>query len=319
MRTASVHLCRQWIGPAGAATVVFTVVGGVGLIASQLLRAPALPSWAGLATVLGASLPVIGEWVLPLGTLAGLTLLLSRWRAEGEWTALQAAGLSGRHLVPAAVAGGLLLAVGTAALTHQGAPWGRATLFDTLVHQVVPLPGRATTVGDLTVLPAAVDNAGLIDLIVAGGEGEARWVAHAATGHLSEDRTLVLQDGAWLGRAGSLGFGRLVLPLPSVVARPPPSAWTDQALQGSSDAYHQALHHKRTTWPLAGVLLLLFAVPVTLVGRAWTVPLSVFGWWVVVRLADGLAATVGGLASAWLPLVLLAGVTMLTWQRWRER
>ena len=319
MRTASVHLCRQWIGPAGAATVVFSVVGGVGLIAVQLLRAPALPSWPGLAAVVGASLPVIGEWVLPLGVLAGLTLLLARWRAEGEWTALQASGLSGRHLLPAAVAGGVVLALGTSVLTHQGAPWGRATLFDTLVRQVVPLPGRATTVGDLTVLPAAADDAGLIDLIVTGGDAEGQWVAHAATGQLSQDRTLVLQDGQWLGRAGSLGFGRLVLPLPSVVARPPPSAWSDQVLSASPDAYHQALHQKRTTWPLAGGLLLLLAVPAALVGRSWTVPLSVFGWWVAVRLSDGLAGMLGGWLSAWLPLFLLSAVTVLAWQRWGER
>ncbi|GEM_PF-1942649 len=319
MRTASIHLCRQWIGPTCAAAAVFSVVGGVGLIAAQLLRAPALPGLQGLAVVIGASAPVLGEWVVPLGGLAGLALLLARWRAEGDWTALQAAGLSGRTLVPGILAGGLVLALATGALAHLGAPWGRATLVDTLVHQVVPLPGRATSIGDLTLLPGRVDDDGLGDLFLAWGDGEHGLVAHAASGQLGESGQLVLLDGQVLGPAGHLAFGRLALPLPTAFGRPPPSAWPDRALAESGEPYHLALRYKRTIWPLASLLLLLLAVPGVLSGRSWTVPLSVVGWWAAVRVCDGLAASLGGLGSAVLPLVLLAVSTGWCWSRWEGR
>jgi hypothetical protein len=169
------------------------------------------------------------------------------------------------------------------------------------------------------VLPAAVEEDGLLDLIVAWGQGDDAWVAHAAAGQLGQDRTLFLQDGALLGAQGGLTFDSLALPLPAMTARPPPSAWPDRQLADSPEPYHQALRHKRTTWPLAGALLLLLAVPCTLTGRAWTVPLSVFGWWAAVRVCDGLVASVGGLTSALLPLGLLLAVTALTWRLWCER
>ncbi len=319
MRTASVHLCRQWIGPASAATTVFGVVGAVGLIAAQLLRAPAMPTAEGLARVAVACLPVLGEWVLPLGGLAGLALLLARWRAEGEWLALQAAGVSGRHLVAPALLGGLLLSGGTAALTHQGGPWGRATLFDVLLSQVALTPGKATTLGQLTLLPGEVDSDGLADLFVSHGQGSDLLVAHARTGALSPDRTLVLEHGTLWTDAGAAEFGRLTVPLPEASRRAAPSAWPGTELAASADPYHRALWHKRSVWPAAGAVLLLLALPCTLVGRGWTLPLAVVGWWAAVRVCDGLVVTLGGALAALLPLVALCGVTVAVWWRWEGR
>ncbi len=286
-----------------------------------MLRAPALPEAEGLFRVFLASAPVLGEWVLPLGALAGLTALLTRWRSEGEWLALQAAGIAGRHLVAPALSIGLVVGLGTAALTHHGAVWGRATLFDVLVHQVQPLPGRATSIGGLTVLPGTVEGVedGLRDLLLAWEGPDGLLVASAAVGRLSQGRVLELEEGEVLGASGRLTFDRLQLPLPDSARRPPPSAWTGPDLARSSDPYLQAIRLKRNVWPLAGVLLLLLSVPLSLSGRGWTVPGAVLGWWAAVRACDGLALQMGGLGSALLPLLLLGGFSFWTWWRWSER
>lgn len=319
MRTASAHLCQQWIGPACAATTVFGVIGWVGLVAVHLLRAPALPPAEGLARVALASLPVLGEWILPLGVLAGLTGLLARWRSEGEWLALRATGTAGRRLVPAVLAVGVALAAATAGLTHQGAPWGRAVIVDVLTRTVSPLPGRATALGGLTVLPGGTGDDGLTDLLLAWEGPDGVVVAAAEQGRLAVGSGLVLEWGAVLGPAGELSFDRLQVPLPPSAQRPPPSAWPGPELRASVDPYHRAIGHKRAVWPLATVLLVLLAVPGVLSGWGWTVPLSVVGWWALVRTCDGLAPLLGGLASALLPLVVLAGVAALAWQRWADR
>jgi hypothetical protein len=300
--------------------VVFSVVGGVGLVAVQLLLAPALPNPHDLIGVLFASMPVIGEWVVPLGAMAGITALLARWRREGEWVALQAAGISGGHLIPAALTLGIAVGIGTAFLTHQGAPWGRATFFDVLVHQIVPLPGRATSVGGLTVLPGSASEGGLQDLLLVWEHPEGLVVASAAQGQLGGDGgTLELLQGEVIGPQARLTFERLAVPLPQVSRMAPPSAWTDRALAESSDAYHHAIGFKRTVWPLASVLFVLVSVPWTLAGRAWAMPIVVLSWWTAVRICDGLAPIVGGLGSAVLPLILLTLATGWSWLRWASR
>ncbi len=319
VRTATHHLCRQWIGPTSAATAVFAVIGGVGLVAAQLLRAPALPDGAGLRDVLLGAAPVLGEWVLPLGGLAGLVALLVRWRAEGEWLTLRAAGLGGRHLVPPVLACGLAIGGLTLALGHEGAPWGRATLFDVLVHQVSPRAGRATSVGGLTVLPGLSSGEDLHDLFLIYDGGEASLHAHAAIGRIAPDQGLQLEHGQALGEGFGLAFETLELPPPQATSRPPPSAWPGSQLAASDDPYHQAIGHKRSTWPVAAVLLMLLALPASLSGRAWTVGGAVVGWWVVVRTCDGLAPSLGGLGSALLPLALLGVATAWTWRRWGDR
>ena len=79
--------------------------------------------WKTIARLFALVLPQALPYTIPLGVLVGTLLALSRMSADGEVTAMRAAGVPGRRVAPAVLAFAFLAMAVTAASTVWLAPW----------------------------------------------------------------------------------------------------------------------------------------------------------------------------------------------------
>jgi lipopolysaccharide export LptBFGC system permease protein LptF len=329
------YLTRAFLARAGALTgaalIALLAVGGVGLGAAEVLRAPATPDLAALGALALAIGPVVLGTGLPLAALVGVAAALGQWRDEGEWLALRSAGWGGRALLPALLAVALAVGAASWALNHWLEPAARAQIRHALREGLHPAPGRVLDLGATALVADEVDGERLRGLFFATEEGGgALVVGTAARGSLTTER-LVLEDGllhAPGDPALGVAFERAELPLALPGVRVELVERSDASLEaviermqadGRDASYERAVLEKRSAWPLASALMVLLAGPLALGGRAWALGGAVLGYWAAVRGFDHAAASLGGAAAAWSPPLLLALACAAAWLGWRER
>lgn len=306
------------------------VVGIVGFVGARALQAPALPSGAALLTLAGCATPTVLGLVAPLACVVGLSGTLRRWRQEGQWTAVQAAGLGGRVLLGPAL--GFALAVGGLCWVsaHHLEPAARAAARGLVTEALRPRPGVPLQIGTVTLLADAVDASGLTGVFFAVDGptwprvGSAR-AASLAPGQLLLESGVVHLPGPPQAR---VDFERLTLPLPVPDHRVELNERSDAALaaliarmeaRGRDAGYERAVLLKRSAWPVAAALLVLICPPLALRRRALWPAVPIVAYWGLVRGLDAGARAVGGGVAAWLPVALLGLAVAWTWGRWRER
>jgi len=296
-----------------------------------LLRAAVLPAPADLARLALDLTPAVLDLTLPLALLGGLLVALGRWRDDGTWIALRACGTRGRRilgpaLAAAAVCAGLLLITG-----HALAPAGRrhaAGLLAAACAAAELAPGGFLPLGGATLHRPT--GGGLL-LATEGA------VVIARDGALEpRDGGLLLRLGAGdaVGeafRGGSLGFAsaEIPLPLPAPARRVEHAERADRELaalvermeaRGREAPRERLALLKRSSLPLAALLLPLVAVPLAL-RRGRDVPaalLVVLGQWVLVRTGDAACGLIGPWAAAALPPAGLLTLAVALWARWED-
>jgi lipopolysaccharide export LptBFGC system permease protein LptF len=333
MRRLSILLARGVTGPALAALGILAAVGLVMEGTMVALRAPVLPAASTLVAATLALAPSLLAFMLPLALFVGCLGCFRRWRLAGVWTGLEATGLAARKLVaPIAVAGlGVMLVA--LLLDHTLAPAGCHASARMLAESTASLrlvPGRFVPAGKAVLL--AMPEGGVF---ASDGSGSAV---------VSQTATIVpegggLRLGMEQGRALPAGktpvfaaFERGDLPLvgPGGSRRLDLEERSDSSLvqvarkreaAGKDASYERALLHKRSTGPLAGLLLPLLAIPLGLRwgGKSTHAVATVAAWWALVRIGDQGCAVLGPLIAAFLPVFGLAAATLLLWSTWRER
>jgi len=323
---------RSMAAPAAAALFLLCAAGLLLEAAALVLRAAVTP---GARTTLQASLvllPAVLEYTLPVALLVGLCLAYGRWSTEGTWIALRASGVSGRRLLPAALLAGLLAALLMAATTHSLAPEGRRAAARTLQaasSEARLLPGHFVQLGEVLMRQ---DPAG--DLLVISDE----LALVASSGRLeasSGGLVLELSAGRALATAGEqrrLSFDSATIPLALEqgsrrVELAERSASELSGLiarmrdRGKAASYERAVLLKRSTMPLALLVLPLLALPLGLRWRGQPSHMMavVVGYWVLLRLGDQHCHALGPHLAAALPLLGLALAAALCWSRWRDR
>ena len=112
-------------------------------------------------------MPASLELVLPAAGLVSVVSVLARWVEEGSWSGLRAVGASGRVLIPAVLAIGVLTGLGTAHATLVQGPMARRAAFrvvDDPLLRVGLWPGRTAELGEVTARPERLvtDEAGVV-------------------------------------------------------------------------------------------------------------------------------------------------------------
>ncbi len=316
------HLLSRMLPPLGASLILTLALGALGLVAAQVLAAPARPSLQGLVQLAALAAPVIAGLAGPFAALVGLAAGLSIWRREGAWETLQAAGVRGRSLLGGL--GGLALLVGLLGLAsaHRLEPACRAQARELLTASLRPVPGRLVQLGPVTLRAERVTQQGYERLFIAT-EG---LVGTAERGQL--DASGLRLSGARLLVGDTLvELEELELPLELPGARVELVERSDASLadlvqrmeqRGANPGYERAVLLKRTAVPLAMGLLVLAVGPLVLRGRAWMLAGLALGHWGLVRAGDKLLALHSAELAAWLPTLVVGALVAWIWLRWRE-
>ncbi len=323
---------RSVLGPSLVALVLLALSGLALQAASLLLGSAVMPSLTDTLWLVLALLPSALELALPVAFLVGLAVGYGRWHGDGTWTALRASGVSGRGLLLPSLLLSAALAGVLALTTHQLAPEGRRAASRALARAASAaelVPGRFLSVGE-TVLTEPPQGGLLL------AQGEARLYARRGT-LLPRDGGLLLelQEGQVLGPPEQgllLSFEHASIPLPH------PGGGRRVELAERSDAelaelvrrmrnrdkdasYEQSVLLKRSTLPLAALLLPLIALPLGLRwgGRPTGILGVVVGYWSLLRLGDAATSALGPHLSACLPALGLALAAAVLWASWRDR
>lgn len=127
------YLLREILGPTLLCLLVFTMV----LLAGRMVRLVELVinkgvALADIALLFSALLPPFLAIALPLAFLMGIMLGLGRLCADGETTALKAAGIGLDRIARPVLAMACVCALLTGLIAWWGAPWGNRTFRGTL-------------------------------------------------------------------------------------------------------------------------------------------------------------------------------------------
>lgn len=317
-------LVRPFVGSLFSMVIVSAVV----LTGQMVTTTPVVPGAMGLAR--------IWVWLLPetVATLAPVALLFASvtsahlWADGGEFRGLASAGLSPRRLIPGSLVAGILVAVGVAVCTHVLGPVGRGHVREQLTDAALNVdvhPGVPIEVGGVWVRSGQAGQGSPLGLVVAGSD----WVAHAESWSWASEGQLRLDHGVAIqvGTDWSMSFDRATVPVqfkPIGVhnfERSFGELWgliTTTETKGRDASRERLTLYKRITLPLAAPLLLLLGLPLgAQCRRPAAVTLAVaLAVWIVQRFGDHAASSVGPLAMALLPLVLLGGTTWVAWRRW---
>ncbi len=323
---------RGVAGPCAVALALLALAGLLLQAGALLLTAPAMPEPATTLRLVLALLPAALEHTLPVAFLVGLMVAYGRWQAEGTWTALRCAGVSGRRLLLPALTLGLVLVALATLTSHSLAPAGRRAAARSLAQaaaSVELVPGRFIELGGVVIHRSA--DGGLLvaqeDAVLVARAGQ---LTQRAQGLL-----LDLEQGAIqsLGEESMvLRFDAAALPLPVTntgrrveLAERSDAELTDLVRRmtdrGKDPSYEHGVLIKRTTQPLLNLLLPLLALPLGLRwgGRPAHTMVVVVGAWSLLRIGDATGGVVGPHLAACLPLLGLLIAAALLWAGWRDR
>lgn len=325
-------IIRSLTGPGLTALALLVLAGLLLQLAALLLGAAVVPSPGVIMAVLPRLLPAVLELTLPVAFLVGLMVGFGRWREEGTWIALRAAGVGGRRLLGPTLALGLAMGLLTGLCAHQLAPQGRraaARQLAAAASAVELVPGRFLQLGD-TVLHRP-DEGGLLL-----AQGDAVLLAQEADLEQREGGLqLRLGQGRLLSRGADgleLSFERASVPLPLHQAgrRVELTERSGAELadlvermraQGRDPSYEHSILLKRTSATLLPLLLALLALPLALRwgGRPGHIMGVVLATWALQRIGDAGCLLLGPGLAAGLPALGLAALSALLWAGWRDR
>ena len=299
-------------------------------VVAEALRAPVLLDLSTLGRIGLAAAPAVLGPGLPLALAVGISAAARRQRADGEWTALRAAGVRGRAFLP----GALVLALGSGALGwqlhHEIEPSARAALNEAARAGLRPRPNQLIQLGPVALIGAGVDGAALTDVRLMwerDGQQTVGWAARASW----EPEGVVLERGVLHHPEDPelrVDFGRAVLSAPQTSARVELVERSDASLRalitrmearGRRAEVERAWLYRRDAAPVAAAIIPILSLPLALAGRAAQIFLWVLLYWALNRLVDPLASALPGLVIAWTPTMALAVGAAWVWARWRDR
>ena len=326
----SVAWLRTLVRPFFVSLFSMVIVAAVVLTGQMVANAAAVPDVAGVVRIC--------FWLLPetVGILAPVALLFASvtsahvWTDGGEFRGLASAGIRARRLIPGSLVAGILVAVGVSVCTHALGPMGREKVRSQLADAASMIDlqaGIPVQMGDLWVRAGERSNGEPSSLVVAGPD----WVAWAESWSWMNEGELKMTQGraVQVGTGWSMSFEQATVPIQVDTLgvhnfeRSFGQLWALIATMETSghDASRERLTlYKRTTLPLAAPVLLLLGLPLGAQCRrpgavTLVVALSV---WMVQRVGDHAAVSVGAFTMAFLPLGLLAVATWLAWRQWGE-
>ncbi len=304
--------------------------GGVVFVVAEALRAPVFPDLSTMGRIALAAAPGVLGPGLPLALAVGISAAARRQRADGEWTALRAAGVRGRAFLP----GALILALGLAVvgwqLQHEIEPRARAALKEAARAGLRPRPHQLMQLGPVVIIGAGADGAALTDVrFMWEREGQLTvgWAARASW----EADGVVLERGVLHHPADPelrVDFGRAILAAPQTSARVELVERSDSSLRaliarmearGRRAEVERAWLYRRDAAPVAAAIIPILSLPLALAGRPGRIFLWVLLYWALNRLVDPLASALPGLVIAWTPTLALAMGAAWVWARWRDR
>ena len=313
-----------WFGLVGVALLV--------VVSQVLIRVPVVPSLRGVGVIGVGLLPEVGAMMFPVALFFGVVGLARSWTDGGELTALNAAGLGARRLLPILLLVGGLGGVIVGVLAHGVAPAGRAMAREAISQAGSTLrlqAGRPAWMGETMIMAGSAESEDLHTVFLAQGDV----VAIAPTATLAGDGVVELAEGSAVGLGSepwSMSFQRLVLPIRIPAPRVHSFDMEHDRLtdliskmedQGKSPHSERLVLLKRTTLAMGTPLLVLLALPLG-AARRMAMPAAVgtvLGLWAVQRAGDHLASLWGAAPSAALPLVVLSIAVVVTWGRWSSR
>lgn len=318
-------LLRGALPRVAVALLLLCAAAVLGLVATTVLRAPVLLRPGLLPTLVALVLPGALNLGLPLAVMGGVAALLSRWREDGVWVALQAAGTQQRALLPGLILLALVAGGSCWVLGHRVEPAAQARLG---ALQVSPAPGRLLQLGELSLMAEASDGTRLQGVFFAWDKAGSTLLGRAERGTWGTDG-LVLEQV----RAHQPGEPELRLDLERLTLRPESRRVQgverdDRSLQAliqrmearGRDAWaERSLLMRRDAWPAAAALLVLLAAPLALSGRSGALVLAPLLFWAAQRALDQLGAGLGPVLVAWGPSGLLGLGVLLAWVRWSLR
>jgi lipopolysaccharide export LptBFGC system permease protein LptF len=326
---------QAWIrtlrGPFIGAMFALIVVASVVLSAQIILRAPFVPGLLGAVTIWVAMLPETIGILAPAAAFIAVVLAGQNWKEGGEIQALFASGLGGRALVLPTLAVGLVVAVGVGVCSQWLGPMGRGVARNVLVSAAAEAslrPGPMVQVGDVWIRVGTRDHSLLKDIVVAADS----WIAWAPTAERLSDGSVQLHQGQARGldEQWSMGFKRATI---SVGA---PGVGTHNFERGHQEmrqrikrmeskgrsAHRERLTlYKRSMLPLSVPFLALLGIPLGICFRrpAFFAGGVILSLWIVQRLGDHGASTLGPGAMALVPVLYVGVLLGMVWFRWRSR
>ncbi len=315
-----------------AASALSAVVAGVRALWTEGVVLDPL-TWV---RVLALAVPSLWSIALPAAAAVGIAAAVSRWVEEGAWIGARAAGLSGRHLLPAALVLGGVLAAATAAMTRAGETAARrqtARALSEAAEAASLWPGQAVDLGGVTVRPTRVaDDGWSEELFLAGGgavgtaaRGRVVWAGDVLAVEL-EDGVMVVGDDPpvrvrferWVRELPPPSAPRLELDQRSNAELVTVARRTERS--GRDASYEWSILYKRLLHPLSALLLPVALIPAATRRRAAaSVGLAVVYYLVAVRLGDHLSPSVGPLVAAAFGPVGVALWAAVAWARWGDR
>lgn len=307
-----------------AAVLALLVAGQMARVGDLLMAAGPDAPWG---EALGRGALILLEAALPLAGLLAAGLAYGRLRAEDAWLAHAALGRRPEPALLPALAVGLALGGGAAALAHGPVPVAvdglRALLLDaasaalTVVDRPLALPGGGVALRRSDAVWIAV------------GDGADATLIRAADAHLavSGDGASITLEDARLWHPDTrlqVGAARLTAPAATLERRlgmlGPPNALTTAALDGG-DVHHRFTAHRRSAlpamaplWALLGALLgARFGGPAAVALGAGSVAAA---YWLL-RTGE-LSARAGFMSpalAAWAPAALLGLCLAWIWHR----
>ena len=321
---------RATWAPIVTTVALFCLVGLIVQSAVLLLRASAVPSFFGVLELCLAIVPAFFPLLVSVGVFVGVLVAMSGWRERGEWAGLQALGCTGTRVGRSMLWVSALACLLVGFSAQVWAPWGHRAVARVLADAASELrivPGQFIPVGDV-VLHMGPDG----EWVVAGPD----WIGAAQTGEISivDERAVVsLQRGTALGsNGGKVAFLHADFGITEAAQgrRVELSERSNAALQdliarteadGRDASYERTVLYKRAALPLAAFLLPLLALGMGLRWGArplWACSV-VLGYWVLVRLGDQWASSMGPILAATLAPLGLLGSTAWVWLGWRDR
>ena len=307
-RQLSRHLLASLSLPFVSAMGIMMAAGWVGIVTLELLRSPVSLDWGVLVPLAFGLLPQLWVWLVPMAAVVALVSALQKWRSEGTWEGLQSLGIGGMALLPSVSVLVVVVGLGTSAITHWWAPFGQESVAQILIEEGQPRAGEVLQVGDWAIVADRVLEDRLEGVLAVSSEA----ALAAREGRL--DRAAGLLD---LGNGELVWWGDGPARMTWESAR-----WRLEPGRSASSrhpSYERSIVLKRTSWPVAVGLMLLWAVPATLSGRIG-LPLVVFlVFWAMTRTMDHMAGATGAIMAAWLPTFLLALGAFRSWFRWAQK
>ena len=305
----TVHLLRRLCWSATWIFVLLVVLGGAGMLLSELERSAFSVTPKAFLWVFLGGLPGLVHYLLPISALVALLMWGSSFRESRGWLALRISGRGGRYLLRGVGVFAMLFALMTLVVGLCFRDAGTTLRANALWEGATPVAGKTVALEEIRFLPLGTGSS-------MQGEGVAFELhsppsigyAKKAVLH-KKTRQLILENGR-LQHTGAdesrLSFSKMAIALPQV------STHSVDVLQ------QRAEHLKELSWPLMSFFLLLISLPLVLRSQTSTACFIWLGMWAIIRLCDHQVGMAGPVVTAWLPCGFAGLLCVWVWVQWED-